>query len=116
MAYRSGKPAATAERRTPGAAHHLQLSYDRSGRDAATQDVVFVYASVVDANGTVLPEATTAVRFAVQGDAELVGDNPVRAEAGIATVLLKTGLSKGPLRLTATAEGVTEASLKLQVR
>ncbi|MFC7669795.1 DUF4982 domain-containing protein [Hymenobacter humi] len=116
VAYRNGKSAATTERRTPGAAHHLQLTYDRSGRDAAPQDVVFVYASVVDANGTVLPEATAAIRFAVQGAAELVGDNPVKAEAGIATVLLKTGLTKGPLQLTATAEGVPEASLKLEVR
>ncbi|MCC3152083.1 glycoside hydrolase family 2 TIM barrel-domain containing protein [Hymenobacter sp. BT770] len=116
VAYRNGKPAATAERRTPGAAHHLQLSYDRSGRDAGPQDVVFVYAAVVDANGTVLPEATAAIRFAAQGNAELVGDNPVRAEAGIATVLLKTGLGSGPVQLTATADGLPSASLKLTVK
>ena len=116
VAYRNGQPAATAERRTPGAAHHLQLTYDRSGRDASPQDVVFVHASVVDANGTVLPTATVAIRFAAQGSAELVGDNPVRAEAGIATALLKTGLGTGPVQLTATAEGLPSAALKLTIK
>ena len=55
VAYRAGKPAATTERRTSGAAYYLQLTYDRSGRDAGTQDVVFMYVSMVDASGTVLP-------------------------------------------------------------
>ncbi|OGX87086.1 beta-galactosidase [Hymenobacter glacialis] len=116
VAYQAGKPAATTERRTPGAAHHLQLRYDRSGRDARAHDVLFVYASVVDAAGTVLPEATAAVRFAAAGGAELIGDNPVRAEAGIATMLLKTGASPGAIQLTATADGLAPASLKVPVR
>ena len=115
VAYRAGKPAATTERRTPGAAHHLQLTYDRSGRDAGPQDVVFVYASVVDASGTVLPEATAAIKFAVGGDAELIGDNPVRAEAGIAPTLLKTGPGKGSVQVTATAAGLPVATLKLEI-
>ena len=115
VAYRAGKPAATTERRTPGAAHHLQLTYDRSGRDAGPQDVVFVYASVVDASGTVLPEATAAIKFAVGGDAELIGDNPVRTEAGIAPTLLKTGPGKGSVQVTATAAGLPVATLKLEI-
>lgn len=115
VAYRAGKPAATTERRTSGVAHHLQLTYDRSGRDAGTQDVVFMCASVVDASGTVLPEATAAVKFAVGGDAELIGDNPVRAEAGIAPSLLKTGPGKGFVQVTATAAGLPVATLKLEI-
>ncbi|WP_035568170.1 glycoside hydrolase family 2 protein [Hymenobacter sp. IS2118] len=116
VAYRGGKAAATAERRTPGAAHHLQLRYDRSGRDAGPQDVLLVYADVVDANGTVLPEATNAIRFALKGGGEIIGNNPGRAEAGIATVLLKTGLAKETVQLTATAEGLADAALKIDIR
>jgi beta-galactosidase len=116
VAYRNGKAAASTQRRTPGAAHHLQLTYDRSGRDASAHDVLFVYAAVVDANGTVLPEATAAIRFAATGDAALVGDNPVKAEAGIATSLLQTGAGKGTVQVVATADGVAAASLKISVR
>ncbi|OGX83142.1 hypothetical protein BEN47_17835 [Hymenobacter lapidarius] len=63
----------------------------------------FVYASVVDAEGTVLPEARAAVRFAAAGGAELIGDNPERAEADIATILLKTGASPVTIQVTASS-------------
>ncbi|HEX8327231.1 MAG TPA: glycoside hydrolase family 2 TIM barrel-domain containing protein [Hymenobacter sp.] len=115
VAYRAGKPAATTQRRTPGAAHHLQLTYDRSGRDASAHDVLFVYAAVVDANGTVLPDATAAIRFAATGG-EVVGDTSVKAEAGIATALLKTGAEKGSVQVTATAASMSAATLKIPVR
>ncbi|WP_303311082.1 glycoside hydrolase family 2 TIM barrel-domain containing protein [Hymenobacter sp. BT730] len=115
VAYQNGKPAAEQTRRTPGPAHHLQLSYDRSGREltAGRQDAVFVYATVVDEKGTPVPTATTSVRFIVTGDAGLVGDNPVSAEAGIATVLLRAGKKPGSLGLTASADGLPDATLSL---
>ena len=118
VAYRAGQPAATTERHTPGAAHHLQLTYDRSGRAIGTNDVVFVYASVVDANGTVLPDATATIRFTISsgGGAELVGNNPVQAEAGIATVLLKTGAASGSETVVAGAKDLPTATLKLALK
>ncbi|WP_234997584.1 glycoside hydrolase family 2 TIM barrel-domain containing protein [Hymenobacter roseosalivarius] len=90
VGYYQGKAAAQTERRTPGVPKSIKLSYARHGKDLAAgqNDAVFVYAAVVDANGTVIPDAATAVRFSTQG-LELIGDNPVKAEAGIATILLK---------------------------
>ncbi|GGG41320.1 glycoside hydrolase family 2 protein [Hymenobacter glacieicola] len=117
VAYLKGQVAAEHLRRTPGPAHHLQLSVDESGRalTAGRQDAVFVYATVVDAQGTPLPEATTPIRFAVtSGDAELLGDNPVAAEAGIATALLRAGRIPGAVQLTATAQGLPAATLSVR--
>lgn len=116
VAYLNGQPVAEHTRRTPGPAHHLQLTVDTSGREltAGRQDAVFVYATVVDAQNTPLPDATTPVRFAVTGDAELLGDNPVAAEAGVATIPLRAGHTPGSLNLTATAEGLAPATLTLQ--
>ncbi|RPD48738.1 glycoside hydrolase family 2 protein [Hymenobacter sediminis] len=117
VAYLNGKVAAEHSRRTPGAPHHLQLTYRQSGRDlrAGRQDAVFVYASVVDATGTVVPDATTSIRFTVQG-AELIGDNPVPAEAGIAAVLVRAGTKPGKVQITAEAAGMPNSTLTLTAR
>ncbi|MBX0290250.1 DUF4982 domain-containing protein [Hymenobacter sp. HSC-4F20] len=117
VAYLNGQVAAEHTRRTPGPAHHVQLTFDRSGREltAGRQDAVFVYATVVDAEGTPVPDAATPIRFAVtSGDAELLGDNPVAAEAGIATALLRAGRTPGTVQLTATAEGLPAATLSVR--
>ncbi|UOQ76754.1 DUF4982 domain-containing protein [Hymenobacter sp. 5516J-16] len=117
VAYVNGRVAAEHLRRTPGPAHHLLLRVDKSGRDltAGRQDAVFVYATMVDAQGTPVPEATTPIRFAVtSGDAELLGDNPVAAEAGIATTLLRAGRTPGTVQLTATAQGLPAATLSVR--
>ncbi|HEX8428728.1 glycoside hydrolase family 2 protein [Hymenobacter sp.] len=117
VGYSNGKVAAQMERRTPGAAQRLQLRYARHGKDltAGQNDAVFVYASVVDANGTVVPDATTAVKFTVQG-AELLGNNPVEAEGGIATILLRVGLNPGAVQVSAEAAGLTGNTLEIGVK
>ena len=46
-----------------------------------------------DENDTVLPHANDWITFSLVnagGSVTLIGDNPVRAEAGIASILLKT--------------------------
>lgn len=108
IAYLDGQPAAEHIVRTPGAPARLALSLDLSNRPLARGgDLVFVHAQIVDTNGTVVPTATSPVTFTVEGGAELIGDNPIAAEAGIATILLKTGPAAGPIRLRAHAESLT---------
>lgn len=104
VSFIKGAPVAEHRVRTPEAPARLALSIDESGRPlAAGGDLVFVYAAVVDAHGTVVPGNEHAVTFTLEGDAELIGDNPIRAEAGIATILVKTKGQPGPLRLRAEA-------------
>ncbi len=108
VAYRHGKVAATQVVRTPGAPAKLALWIDQSGKPLqAGGDIVFVHADVVDANGTVVPEATPPVTFRLDGNATLIGENPIPAEAGIASILLKSGNSTAPLRIQATAGALT---------
>ncbi|MGQ7946111.1 glycoside hydrolase family 2 protein [Flavobacterium sp. WC2509] len=79
--------------KTPETAAKIELSYDVSSQliNPAAPDMVFVYAKIVDKNGTLIPTATDEVTFALtDGNAELVGGNPIKAEAGIATIVLKT--------------------------
>lgn len=100
--------------RTPGEPERLELALDLSGKPLANGgDLVFAYARVVDAEGTVVPDADLAVEFELEGDAEWIGQNPIPAEAGIATILLKTGKEGGALRIRARADEL-EGTLRVR--
>ena len=117
-AWLNGDVVAEATRNTHGVATHLQLTWDESNRplEAAGNDVVFVYATITDEAGNPVHTDNRPVLFIVEGDAELIGHNPIEAEAGIATILLKAGKTKGELKITARAADVESAIMKLQVQ
>ena len=118
VGYINGKAVVETQRSTPAKLYGIKLSWDKSGKalEAGTNDVVFVYASVVDEKGTVIPDAEHAIRFAIDGgEAELIGLNPMPAEAGIATILLKAGKKAGKVEVSATAPGLEGADLSIPI-
>ncbi|MDB5019519.1 MAG: beta-galactosidase, partial [Pedobacter sp.] len=116
--YSNGKEVVSAERKTPEAALKLALDVDYSGKNlvAGQNDVVFVYVSVTDKNGTVIPDAANEVRLIVDGGAEVIGNSMVKAEAGIAGFLIRAGARKGPLKLQATSTGLASTGLSVDVQ
>ena len=118
VGYINGKAVVETKRSTPAKAYGIKLSWDKSGKalEAGTNDVVFLYASVVDEKGTVIPDAEHSIRFAVNnGDGELIGENPMEAEAGIASILLKAGKEAGKVEVSATAPGLEGADLSIPI-
>lgn len=103
---------------TPLEAKGLMLWIDESGKklESGCNDIVFAYAAVVDKNGTILPLATNNISFNIQGDAKIIGTNPINAEAGIATVLLQAGEFSGRIKLGATSEGLENGFLEIDVK
>jgi len=78
-------------------------------------DVVFVYASVIDPNGTIVSDAGNLIEFSLEGEnATLVGQNPVAAEAGIATILLRTQDLKKSIKIVAQSANLKVATLELK--
>jgi beta-galactosidase len=117
IAYMNGKKVAEAGQRTPEAPASISLQVDLSGKPltAGKNDVVFVYAQVVDKNGTVVPDAINDVTFkVVAGDAEIVGPATVKAEAGIATVLLKVGAKAGNIQVEASAANLSPGNVRVK--
>jgi beta-galactosidase len=95
--------------KTPEKPTKIELTYDISSIPINPHypDMIFVYAKITDANGTIIPTATNEVTFSLaEGNAELIGKNPVRAEAGIATIVLKTKDLKKPLKVMAKSENL----------
>lgn len=104
--------------RTPLKSEKIVLTVDLSGKElqAGKNDIAFIYASITDADGTIIPDDKRAVTFTVEGDAELIGDNPRNAEAGISTILLMSGKTSGVIKVRASAEGLNSGELQLETR
>ena len=102
---------ATHEIRTPEAPSKMTVRIDTAGSPllADGADLAFVYASVVDRNGTLITTATNPVRFNVTGGT-IVGPNPQPAVAGIAVILVRTQTSAGAIHVTADTEGLASDS------
>jgi beta-galactosidase len=77
---------------------------DLSGRalDTIQSDLVFVYASILDENGTLITDVDDdEIQFSFIGEGELIGENPVKIEAGIATILLETNKQTKEIEISA---------------
>ena len=101
--------------RAPGTASCVSLKLDTATMPliADGADLALAYASIVDANGTVVPSAANAVTFSVSGPGTIIsGDgNPTAAVAGIATVYIQTQYTTpGPIVVTASAAGLCAAT------
>ena len=95
--------------KTPESASKIELNYDISSVpiNPDSPDMIFVYAKITDVNGTVIPTATNEVTFTLlEGNAELIGENPVKAEAGIATIILKTKNLKSLIKVIAKSDNL----------
>jgi beta-galactosidase len=101
---------------TPGAPGFLRLEADLSGIPVNPEypDVLFVYALVEDSNGTLVPDARHNVQFTLEGNGRLIGDNPVMARAGIATILLSTNGFEQPFKIKAVSDGLESDELILK--
>jgi hypothetical protein len=92
IGYIGGRKAAHHVVRTPGSAKRLTMRLDESFRPFAAggMDVAFVHAELKDEIGTIVPGAWENVFFGCTGDIELVGANPFSADAGIASILVRS--------------------------
>jgi len=117
VGYIDGEEVAEHSQTTPGDPSAIQLDVDLSNKplEAGQKDVVFIYASVVDKNGTVVTDAENEIRFEIDGNANLIGQNPISAEAGIATILLRADGQSGSVTITATNENLEQAAKEIKI-
>jgi len=107
--------------RSPGVPQGIRLRLDTCGLDPVADgaDWVRVYAHICDAREMTYPYGDDMVTFLVSGEATLIGDerifaNPVRAEAGIATVLVRMTRTAGLVTVSASSPGLKDAVLEFR--
>lgn len=110
-----GKVVATHSVTTPGKADRLAVTFHTDGISpvADGSDLIPVYVTVCDRNGSRVSDSDLNVSLRVSGEGTLVGDtirrigiNPQKAEGGIVFAWIRTTRKAGEIRLEATAEGV----------
>lgn len=131
VAYKNGSDEVWAETtvETTGAPAALRLKTDESKIAADGRALSFATLEVVDAKGRVVPDAEIDVEFQLDGPGTLVAtdsgngcdltiySSPKRRTfAGLSSAIVRSKRGEpGTLRLTATADGLTAATLEIAV-
>jgi beta-galactosidase len=100
----------------PPAALRLVADFSNKPLKAGGSDVIFIYATIVDSLGNAVHNADSLVEFSVRGNGELIGHNPARAEAGVASILLRAGDNPGKIMIRALSGEKAEAEIMTESR
>jgi beta-galactosidase len=128
VASNGGVVVATHELRTAGPAAKIILSTDRARLTSSWDDVSYIEAKVVDANGVMVPGATDLITFKATGPGAIVavdsGNNGStepfqaserRAFQGRCFAMVKTNAAKGKITVMATSAGMAEGQITIEV-
>lgn len=117
IGYVKGKKASRHIVRTPEAPQALKVVAEptRIPLQADGTDALFVYAQIVDKNGTVVPQDDRSVQLSVKGG---VAVSPVKvdAEAGIASFLIRADRGVKQVQVMAQANGVKAGQAVIPVQ
>jgi beta-galactosidase len=129
VARTQGKETARYELKTAGKPAGIRLTPDQAVLKADGQDLSHITVEILDAKGTVVPDATNLVRFAVTGPGTNAGvDNgdPASSELfqadqrsvfqGRALLVVRSRRQAGEISVKATADGLPAAVLALKVK
>lgn len=129
VGYRNGSEIMRSEVHTAGAPAALTLSPDRAEINGDGSDLSFITVTVVDRNNIPVPHASNLVKFRIDGPGAIAGvDNgsqtsmePFRADYrkaynGKCLAVVKAGKQKGEIRITASSEGLPDATVVVKVK
>ena len=129
IARKDGKEVMQKEIHTAGEPAQIRLTADRSTIQADGADLSFVTVEVLDANGYLCPWAENLINFSASGNAFIAGvdnGNPTSMESfkaphrkafyGKCMVVLQNTGREGKIQLTATAEGLSSATVELKAQ
>ncbi len=110
-----GKDVKTIHVPIAGQPSKIVLEPDLSGKQLAAgeNDLIFVYAHIVDERGCRMVRYTEPVRFRVEGPATIIGPDSVLPEAGTAVILIKAGSDAGLITIGVSSGKLEAAELSL---
>ncbi|MGA2584981.1 MAG: glycoside hydrolase family 2 TIM barrel-domain containing protein [Tepidisphaeraceae bacterium] len=122
----SGNAVASDELHTAGPATKIVLTADKSSVPNDWDDVSFIRATVVDANGLTVPSANDEISFQVGGPGSIVAVDSAdtayhesfrgtqrQAYGGICFAVVKSNAATGEIIVNASAKGLTDGNVTL---
>ncbi|MDP4187544.1 MAG: glycoside hydrolase family 2 TIM barrel-domain containing protein [Bacteroidota bacterium] len=108
VGYTNNKKVAEDKITTAGSAKLLKISFDLSGKPfkANGADVIFAYVTVCDKKGNQVYESDREVQLETSTGVSIIGPDHVKAEAGIATFLLRSGSRPENIIISAKSQGL----------
>ena len=118
VGFINGKQVSEDVVKTPKTPTKLKIWIDESGKKpaAGVNDVVFCYIAAVDENGTINPDYSKEIEVMLKGDVTIVNPGTIKAEAGIATALIKIGDSKSSISISAKSEKMSSNTFKIELK
>ncbi len=124
-----GKIVLAKEIKTAGVAAKIELIADRKIIKANGEDMSFVTVRILDADGNLVPRADNLVQFKIDGEAFIasvdngdpVSHEPFKASYrkafnGLALAIIQSKEKPGKVTLTATSEGLKQASITIDLK
>jgi beta-galactosidase len=125
-ARKGGKIVATDTLRTANAAAKIGVSADRSSINADGNDLAFIEVDILDAQVTLVPNASNLVNFTIEGPGVLVGvdnGNAISLESykgksrsafsGKVMAIVQSTKTAGTITLKVTSAGLTASEVKI---
>lgn len=103
------------EVKTAHAASRIDLKIERSALSANANDVSFIQADVVDADGATVPDASPWIHFSIEGPGRLLGATEIDAISGVAAINMQTTEEPGDVTITASSPGLESGSAHVRV-
>ncbi|HEY6975368.1 MAG TPA: beta-galactosidase GalB, partial [Chitinophagaceae bacterium] len=129
ISRKEGKVVLTKEIKTAGTPAKIILSTDRKTIKADGNDLSFVTVTIVDKDGNMVPGANNLVKFTITGEGFIAGvDNGSetsmesfkvserKAFNGLCLAVIQSKEKTGKAELTATSQGLSSASLTIEVQ
>jgi beta-galactosidase len=118
VGYINNKVVASHNVATAGLPEKIKLNIDFSNisPEKNCNDLLFVNATICDANGNQVYNYVGNIHFTLIGDAEIIYNNISKAEAGIAPLLIKVGKNKGKVKITANADNLKKDQISFSVK
>lgn len=126
---KEGKIVCSQEVVTTGSPCKIRLSVDRNSIHADATDVAHIKFEITDAEGRVVPEAENPVKFAVEGNGQIIGvdnGNPFdhdsyqllqrKAFHGMGLAIVQSTMKAGNIKITATSANLEGDSVVIETK